>query len=86
MSIFGLLFFFLRSILGIARQWSHEKFAILSLTPRRLLPCNLPFVVKCRAILPRPRIINEMVGVEPGLGPGLDFHMKDQDGNALPLV
>ena len=30
-SIFGLVFFVLKSLLGIARQWSHEKFAILSL-------------------------------------------------------
>ena len=27
----GLVFFVLKSLLGIARQWSHEKFAILSL-------------------------------------------------------
>ena len=29
-SIFGLAFFVLNSLLGIARQWSREKFAILS--------------------------------------------------------
>ena len=29
-SIFGLLFFVLKSIKGITRQWSREKFAILS--------------------------------------------------------
>ena len=33
-SIFGLVFFVLKSLLGIARQWSREKFAILSLKPR----------------------------------------------------
>jgi len=33
-SIFGLVFFVLKSVLGIARQWSHEKFAILTLKPR----------------------------------------------------
>ena len=32
-SIFGLVFFVLKSLLGIARQWSHEKFAILTLKP-----------------------------------------------------
>ena len=32
--IFGLVFFVLKSLLGIARHWSHEKFAILSLMPR----------------------------------------------------
>ena len=32
--MFGLVFFVLKSLLGIARHWSHEKFAILSLTPR----------------------------------------------------
>ena len=33
-SIFGLVFFVLKSLLGIARRWSHEKFAILSLKPQ----------------------------------------------------
>ena len=33
-SVFGLVFFVLESLLGIARQWSREKFAILSLKPR----------------------------------------------------
>ena len=32
-SIFGLVFFVLKSLLGIARQWSCEKFAILTLKP-----------------------------------------------------
>ena len=32
-SVFGLVFFVLKTLLGIARQWSHEKIAILSLTP-----------------------------------------------------
>ena len=32
-SIFGLVFFVLKSLLGIARQWSREKFAILTLKP-----------------------------------------------------
>ena len=31
---FGLVFFVLKSLLGIARQWSREKFAILTLQPR----------------------------------------------------
>ena len=33
-SIFGLVFFVLKSLLGLARQWSLEKFAILTLKPR----------------------------------------------------
>ena len=33
-SIFGLVFFALKSLLGIARQWSLEKFAIFTLKPR----------------------------------------------------
>ena len=33
-SIFGLVFFVLKSLLGVGRQWSHEKFAILTLKPR----------------------------------------------------
>ena len=32
--IFGLVFFVLKSLLGIARQWSREKFEILTLKPR----------------------------------------------------
>ena len=32
-SIFGLVFFVFKSLLGIARQWSCEKFAILTLKP-----------------------------------------------------
>ena len=33
-SIFGLVFFALKSLLEIARQWSREKFAIFTLKPR----------------------------------------------------
>ena len=33
-SIFGLVFFVLKSRLGIARQWSRKKIAILTLKPR----------------------------------------------------
>ena len=33
-TIFGLVFFVLKSLLGFARQWSQEKIAILSLKPR----------------------------------------------------
>ena len=33
-SIFGLVFSGLKSLPGIARLWSREKFAILSLKPR----------------------------------------------------
>ena len=32
-SIFGLVFFVLKSLLGIERQWSLGKFAILTLKP-----------------------------------------------------
>ena len=32
-SILGLVFFVLKSLLGIARQWSREKIAILTLKP-----------------------------------------------------
>ena len=31
--IFGLVFFVVKSLLGFARQWSHEKFAILTPKP-----------------------------------------------------
>ena len=33
-SIFGLIFFVLKSLLGIARQWSRKKIEILTLKPR----------------------------------------------------
>ena len=33
-SILGLVFFVLRSLLGIAREWSRKKIAILTLKPR----------------------------------------------------
>ena len=33
-SIFGLVFFVLKSLLGIARQWGREKIAMLSLKTR----------------------------------------------------
>ena len=33
-SVFGLVFFVLKTLLGIARQWSHEKFPFLSLKPQ----------------------------------------------------
>ena len=32
--IFGLVFFVLKTLLGIARQWRHENFAIFSLKPQ----------------------------------------------------
>ena len=34
LSIFGLVFFVFKSLLGIARQWSRKNFAILTLKPR----------------------------------------------------
>ena len=36
-SIFGLVFFVLKSLLGIVRQWSLEKFVILTLKPRIMI-------------------------------------------------
>ena len=33
-SLFGVLIFVFRSLLEIARQWSREEFAILTLNPR----------------------------------------------------
>ena len=33
-SIFGLVFFVLKSLLGMVRQWSQEKFAVLTLKRR----------------------------------------------------
>ena len=55
-SIFGLVFFVLKSLLGIARHWSREKFAVLSLNPRsyfRILIyrtwaiCNMFAILQC---------------------------------------
>ena len=34
LSIFGLVFFAFKSLLGIARRWSRKNFAILTLKPR----------------------------------------------------
>ena len=34
-SVFGLVFFVLKSLLGIVKQWSHNKHASLSLEPQR---------------------------------------------------
>ena len=34
-SVLGLVFFVLKSLMGIARQWSCKKFAILTLKPVR---------------------------------------------------
>ena len=36
-SIFGLVFLVLKSLLGIVRQWSREKFAILTFKPWSLV-------------------------------------------------
>ena len=36
-SIFGLVLFVPKSLLGIARQWRREKFAIFSIKPRSLV-------------------------------------------------
>ena len=33
-SLFGLAFFVLKSLLGMARRWNHEKFAVLTLKPQ----------------------------------------------------
>ena len=55
-SISVLVFFVLKSLLGIARQWSREKFAVLSLNPRshfRILIyrtwaiCNMFAILQC---------------------------------------
>ena len=44
--IFRLVFFVLKSLLGIARQWSREKFAILFVKPW----CNARIFYRTRAI------------------------------------
>ena len=36
-SIFGLVFFVLKSLLGIVRQWSRKKFPILTLKPQSVM-------------------------------------------------
>ena len=43
-SIFGLLFFVFKSLLGISRQWSCEEFAILTLKPGGTLVGYVPLV------------------------------------------
>ena len=62
--IFGLVFFVLKSLLGIARQWSLEKIAILTLKPRihvrsliyptwAISPPAVPFAGSVTAYAPR---------------------------------
>ena len=41
-SLFGFVSFVLKSPLGIARQWSREKFAILTLKPRSHVRILIP--------------------------------------------
>ena len=55
-SIFGLVFFVLKSLLGIARQWTRERFAVLTLKPRshvRIL------IYRTRAIENRSEAVRE---------------------------
>ena len=58
-SVFGLVFFVLRSLLGVARQWSLEEFAISTLKARShvrillhrtwaILVCNVLFAFSIR--------------------------------------
>ena len=63
-SIFGLVFFVLKFLLGIARQWSLEKFAILTLKPQshvRIL------IYRTRATPPFTTWV-QLAGVGLGLG------------------
>ena len=47
-----LAFFVLKSFLGIARQWSLEKFAILTLKPRAILGTAAPGFLGTRWLIP----------------------------------
>ena len=47
-SIFGLVFFMLKYLLGIARQWSLEKFEILTLKSRLGVMRKFISSVKCK--------------------------------------
>ena len=53
-SIFGLVFFVFKSLLGIARQWSCEEFAILTLKP------GVTFVGFFAASLSEPLLHNSL--------------------------
>ena len=57
-SIIGLVFFVLKSLLGISRQWSREKFAILSLKPlshvKILIYHKIPKINPGASIFQRP--------------------------------
>ena len=48
---FGLVFFTLKFLLGIARQWSYEKFAILTLKPRSHVRILLDIGLRRMAVL-----------------------------------
>ena len=54
-SIFGLVFFVLKSLLGIARQWRVKKCAILTLKPRshlRILYIERGLLTPFRVLFP----------------------------------
>ena len=54
---FDLFFFVLKSLLGIARQWSHEKFEFLTLKPRGhvriLIHQTWTIVIRQNKLMPR---------------------------------
>ena len=58
-SIFSLVFFVLKSLLGIGRQWSHEKFAILTLKPRL---SHVRILIYLMWLLFRKARVKEVVG------------------------
>ena len=69
-SIFGLVFFVLKSLLGLARQWSLEKFAILTLKPRshvriliyRIYFCKWGFKFSARESEEKSRMCPDTLG------------------------
>ena len=95
---FGLVFSLLNSLLGIARQWSREKFAILTLQPRshvRILIYRTwaiktmqyqYSIVPCR----RQYLINELVCIEKRalsiIMPGLSYGDTCKFGGITPMV
>ena len=69
-SIFGLVFFVFKSLLGLARQWSLEKFAILTLKPRshvrisiyRMYFCKWGFKFSARESEEKSRMCPDTLG------------------------
>ena len=90
-STFGLVFSLLNSLLGIARQWSRQKFAILILKPRSHVRI-LIYMYRTWAIktIQQQYLINELVRIEKRalsiIMPDLSYGYTCRFGGITPMV